>query len=125
MKKSTIVILNLLFTILFLSHCKTKNHQYYLRMQLVDFANDKQIKIIEDTIHFNSMDIESAFINGNKIAKEQMIKNQKKYLETYYFEIRNFKNENLLKLVNEDIKLKYMVSNTNNNKIKKLNLIID
>jgi hypothetical protein len=125
MTKSAIVVMCLLFTIFLLSHCKTKDQQFYLRMQLVDFANYKQIRIIEDTIHFNAKDIETAFINGNKIAKEQMLENKRKNVETYYFEIKNLKNENLLKFVSENIKLKYMISNTNNNRIKKINLIID
>ncbi len=125
MTKSAIVVMCLLFTIFLLSHCKTKDQQFYLRMQLVDFANYKQIRIIEDTIYFNAKDIESAFIKGNNIAKGKMIENERNNIETYYFEIKNIKNENLIRFINEDVKFKNMILNTNNKKIQKLNLIID
>jgi hypothetical protein len=119
-----ISILNVCLLFL-LSNCNIKSDKFYLRMQLVKFLNEKRFVILEDTVYFNAINNESAFINGNKIAKEKMIENQRKNIETYYFEIKNLKNENLLKLLDEDIKLKYMILNTNNNNIKKLNLIID
>jgi hypothetical protein len=129
MKKSTIILMSLLFTILFITNCKTKHQKYYLRMQLVEFTNDVRIKVFEDTIAFESNDEISAFKLGDKIVKQKMDQmkiNGNNKFELNYFEILNSNFSNISKNISdEDKKNSYNMSSNYRKKIDSLHLIID
>ena len=119
--------------IIFLStfFCTAKSENFYLRMQLVEFTGKyhgayPETVVFEDTIYFKSRDFQSAFEIGNKLAQERMNKNIKSNkIETYFFEIKNLKDQNIIKYLSDSVIEKFLVENNNRIRIDSISLIID
>ncbi len=123
------IIIIIFFSI---SFCTTKSENFYLRMQLVEFLRNEngrpfpETVVFEDTVYFNSKNIQSAFEIGNKLAQKRMNENIKSNkIETYFFEINNEKNENIIKYLSDSVVKKFLAKNNNRNRIDSIGLIID
>lgn len=91
-------------------------------MQMVEFGDGLKIKVIEDTITFESKDKISAFKKGKNIVTQKMQKNK---LELYYFEIMDDKYSNIFNSIREKDRDSCNLFSIYRKRIDSLHLIVD